>query len=207
MDAFEIFTALGAGAGGYAVKEAVLFLERNRLRRNKLNLNQQLKAIAEVYAVMAKIEDLPSVDRILLLELTNGGHKPMPGSRMYAKAIWVSVHDIAQRPDILERYDRVLVDEEYIRMVVKTQSQPAVMLKVREMPECLLKSLYISEGVIYSEVYHIYTDSKASATFIVSVATYQEDSALEAQQEKLKASVLSYINTMRTDFEFYRQLS
>ena len=73
---------------------------------------------------------------------------------------------------------------------------------VQDARDSLLKSFYISEGIQYSEVFHIYTDGKDEKMFIISISTENDDEFFEKQG--IRATIKSEVNLIRSEFERYR---
>ena len=79
---------------------------------------QGLRSIAKVYNAMDVLKDTKEITRVLLLEISNGGNMPKCGSIMHASAVNVKHDDIEAGRSILEKYNRVRIDYEYINMCI-----------------------------------------------------------------------------------------
>ncbi len=141
-------------------------------------------------------------DRVLLVEVSNGGNAPRAGSRIYASAVNVKCENHMSKY-ILERYDRVRIDDEYINMCISIQSGLVYKMQVNHHDPCLLKDFYTSEGVKYSEVYHIFTDGEDEKMFIMSIATFQDNEAFE--REDLRSIIRSEMSFITMEFERFRE--
>lgn len=188
---------------GWAVRELVSFLKKKNKLLQKENYINGLRSIAKIYNSMERLRESESVSRVLLVELSNGGNIPRPGSRMYASAINVKHVDIGFERQILEWYDRVQVDESYIKMCiqVKDTGRPYI-FDVEKHEPCLLKSYYVTEHIKYSEIYHVFTDGKDEKMFILSVATQTDGERFESPG--LRASILAEVSFIQNEFEKYR---
>lgn len=60
----------------------------------------------------------------------------------------------------------------------------------------------MTEGIQYSEVFHIYTDGKDEKMFIMSVATENDDETFNKQG--IRALINSEVSIIRSEFERYR---
>lgn len=168
-------------------------------------MSAAMRSIADVYGAMSKIEELAGVDRVLLLEISNGGDKPMPGSKMYAKAVEVFATD-QSRAELLDRYKKVNLDNSYIRMVIEAESKAKDLghyaFDVERHEDCILKAFYVNEGVLYSEIYHVHTDADAKAMFIISVASKHTKEHFE--KPATRQAITARVTEIRNNFELWR---
>lgn len=192
------------GGFGWFFRHFYTVIKDRVIKQKKEDYIRRLRSIASIYAAMDRLRASDEVTRVLLLEIGNGGHKPLPGSIMYGRAIEVMIDEIGRKAEILQSYREIKLDESYIRMVIQVQqTNQGYKFNVKEHEYCLLKDIYVTEGIKYSEIYHIYTDLKAEKTFILSIAT---DSDIEQFR---KESTRGFINTevmqIRSYFEEFRK--
>lgn len=201
---------LGTGGGtliltgiGWFIRKWYGQHEEKKKQAKKTQYLNGLRAIAKVYNSMDLLKETHEITRVLLLEISNGGNSPRPGSKMYASAINVKHDDTSAGREILERYNRVLIDDQYINMCIQVrETNKPYIIDVKNSPESLLKSFYLSEGISYSEIYHIYTDGYDEKMFILSVSTIEEDEKFS--REGIRAIINSEVNIIRSEFETYR---
>lgn len=175
-------------------------------RKKKDNYLDRIRSIANVYAIMEKMRLFKGVDRVFLLEVSNGGDKPKVGSVLFARAVEMKIsEDVSRssRDSLLRKYDEVRLDEAYIYMCAKIQEDGMYRFKTEDERDCLLKNYYESEGVTYSKIFHIYTDTESEKMFIMSVSTFDKSSQFES--DKLKNMIQSEVNEIRDYFRKYRQ--
>ena len=177
---------------------------KEAIDKKKEVYTQKLKAITSVGFSMESIESR-IFPRVLLVELTNGGDKPNVGGSMHATAIDVKVNKahIKSRDYILKKYDGVRVDARYIEMCIKAQKEGVVFIDVDKMQDQFLKNWYRAEGIVYSEVYHIYTDVESESMFILSVATPDINADIT---DEMRTLINIEIGFIRDRFEKYRRL-
>ena len=174
-------------------------------KEDEIHYLDSLRAVADGYSSMQKLEDHPLIERVLLLEISNGGSRPKPGGRVYANAVEIKLdkhHTKFSREELLNRYKGVELDENYIYMVIESENKGVYKFHTEQEREGLLKSLYINEGIKYSEIYHIHTDAKKDKMFILSVSTHKDKE--EFMDEKLSALIVSEITVIKTAFKNYR---
>lgn len=168
--------------------------------------DQGLKAILQVSQLMDELKHHSKITRVLLLEISNGGDMPVPGSKIYATAVSAKIDDEDGRTNkpaelkALNSYNRLMVDDQYIRMLVNAQKDGLFRFVVEEQNDCILKDIYSAENILYSEIYHIYTDGIAKKMFILSVATTCKDHD-QFNQTPLRALINTAINGIRSNFQ------
>jgi hypothetical protein len=197
-------------AGGLigAVKIGYAEFKKWRLKKKKVKIEvdylARLRSIATAYSIMDKIRYIKQVDRVFLLEVSNGGSKPRLGAKMYARAIELKLDEkfaTSTRDALLAKYNEVMIDESYIRMVIELAEKGHYDFDIDKEHDCLLKQHYSAEGVRFSRVFHIYTDHEEEKMFILSVATFGDD---KLNDKKLKDVIQSEVNEIRDYFRKYR---
>ncbi len=111
-----------------------------------------------------------TVERALVLKLTNGGGEPTVGTTYYATAMVSATENV--RNHKATDYTRLEVDDAYVAMVVGLKKVRRMMLLVETMPHSLLRDIYNSEHIKFAEVH--YLCSTQDATYYCSFATYSE---------------------------------
>ena len=194
------------------MKWVLPYLKQMQLERlnakNVAAFDQGLRAIMTVTQLMDDLRQHLKITRVLLIEVSNGGDMPIPGSRIYATAVNAKMHNEMGETDrmaevkALADYNRIAVDDCYIRMLIQAQSQGHYKFVTSKEQDCLLKDIYTTAGVHYSEIYHIYTDGIAKKMFILSVATSLPDE--DFSKAPLRAMINTAINSIRSHFEEFR---
>lgn len=202
----SVFGLILAGLG-WVVRKIYEEWKSKRKVRKKESYLEGLRAVAKVYNSMDLLKETDEITRVLLLEVSNGGHVPRPGSRMYVNAINVKHDDADVGRDILQRYEHVQIDDDYIKMCISVQetNRPYVinLNNALKVDANLLESYYLSEGILYSEVYHIYTDGSDEKMFIMSISTINKGE--DFQREGIRATINAEVNMIRSQFEKYRE--
>lgn len=193
-----------AGAIGWIGKVVYeIYLEKKKIS-NKRDYLARLRAIANVYSAMDNLKDSKDIDQVFLFEIGNGGHKPKPGSVLYARSIEVRLDDHSLRDKLLNKYAKVRLDQNYINMLIQTQiSELPYIFQTNSHPDCLLKHFYTNENIKYSEIYHVFTDMKDEKMFVLSIATHKDNQLFEKQS--LRAFINTEIMQIKNCFEEYRK--
>ena len=112
-----------------------------------------------------------TVQRCLVLKLTNGGGEPLPGRTYYATAMVGEVDKQQGRRSV--NYNAVQVDSSYLYIVSETHKKGRMFLATEALETgTMLKSFYQEEGVKFAEKH--YLCSTPDATYFMSFATYDE---------------------------------
>lgn len=150
----SVLTFLG---GGLSIEIFKYFVEKRKSKQyneKSLNIIEGLDDISNIYSQMEKIVDSTSASRVMLFRGSNGGGLPMAGSEFYVKAIHQALLENDEH-NLVERYNNVLIDGHYANLLRDIVTHGSIKIKVEEMPDCLLKRIYITEGVKYSEVHYL----------------------------------------------------
>lgn len=148
-----LLTFLGTIAGSKALSD---WLERRAKAKkdgkNEVKLIKGLEDLDEIYTIIETIKNVAPICRVFLLKGSNGGGLPIPGNEFYAHGVHQSVKGTN---DTLYKYIKVLVDAQYINMLLGIIKNKKISYIIDTMPEGLLKNIYISEGIKKSDIYFI----------------------------------------------------
>lgn len=147
-------TFLGGGLSIEVFKYIVEKRKSKQYNEKSLNIVDGFDDISNIYSQMDKIVDSTSASRVMLFRGSNGGGLPMAGSEFYVKAIHHSFSEDDVN-NLVERYTNVLIDGHYANLLRDIVTHGSVKIKVEEMPDCLLKRMYLTEGIKYSEVHYL----------------------------------------------------
>lgn len=191
---------------GWFVRNLMSSIRHAKYKKEQDGYVDGMRAISNVYNSMADLSMFESVDRVLLLEVSNGGHRPKPGSIMYANAINAKVNGhggTAEERVIITRYNRVQIDNNYISMCVSAQSSNSpYAFKVDSHVDCMLKDIYQSEHIEFAEIHHICTDAKDEKMFILSIATRTHNEFFS--ETLLRSAINSEVMVIKNEFSKYR---
>jgi hypothetical protein len=147
--------------------------------------NHRFENRMEIQQTIDRVVKNSSVDRFLILKTENGGGKPRLGSHLYASVIYESV-TLPMTP-VKDDYQRLLVDDIYIRMLADIAPGKANKLLVSDMKAGILKDIYLVEHVEYSEVHYLWeTDS---AFYYLSAATSDKDNVFDTPLDRVEIEI------------------
>jgi hypothetical protein len=139
--------------------------------RKQKSFAERQEAWHEIEARVKEVIKDSTVQRCLVLKLTNGGGEPLPGRQYYATAMVGEVDHQHGRRHV--NYNAVQVDSDYLSMVFDTRKKGRVFLLTDTMPAgSMLKSFYQEEGVKFAETHDL--ASTPEATYFMSFASYDE---------------------------------
>lgn len=175
-----LFGALVAGISPLKKKIPNPFSRKAKRDESMMN---GLKASADTYNVMDVILELPGVDSVILLQLSNGGKEPKPGRKIYTRAIEAKVGNDStgeRRKNILDEYKQFLVDQHYINMVIQAkESQKPYKFETQKHESCILRTIYINKKVKFAEVHHVFSDTNKWRQIILAIHTLDKDQHFE----------------------------
>jgi len=151
--------------------------------------------LTEMQYILDRVVSNTSVDRFLVLKTENGGGKPRLGSHLYASVMYESV--AKKLKSVKDDYQRLLVDEIYVKMLSDIGLAIPNKLKVSDMREGILRSIYEVEGITYSEVH--YVGETDDAFFYLSVASGEEGNTFDKPMDRVEIEIA--ISKIRNIFE------
>ena len=201
-----VLTAI-VGFLSYVARDLYDKIKGKKKKEIERTMTEGMRAISQVYQAMESLLQQTPADRVLLLEVTNSGSMPTAGEKVYSRAVEVKLDkesNFLERLKILANYEKILVDSQYVNMVVQAkETGEPYRFNVADHKPCLLRDIYETEGIKYSEIYHIYSDTKRWKQFILSVSTYKENQTYNS--EKTRAIINMNVHKIRQTFDQYRK--
>lgn len=133
-----------------------------------------LPKMEEIYSVLNSLLIASGAHRALILSTENGGGVPQVGKPLYSSILY-EVKSSYSFPDLKDTWQKQLVDESYVSLLLEVHTRHVASLTTGEMSEGILKDLYISEGIQTSLVFAI---TVANDRFYYLSLTYKEDTEL-----------------------------
>lgn len=144
-------------------------LQRRRNEKMRTGVMRGLEATRAIYGLLHEIVHSTSAERVVLFAGHNSGGVPRPHSPFYVTALhWVCKNQ--HQASLIRDYQGLIVDANYIGMLLDVERHGKVTLIPEHMPECQLKQIYASEGISQSIIFYIaITENKF---LYLSVAKY-----------------------------------
>jgi hypothetical protein len=137
------------------------------------------------YKALEAMRKSTTASRVILFAGHNSGGIPRPGTPFYTSAIWWSIDDDAVvSNDQIGYYDKLVVDAEYMSMLLEAEKDGVVEIHTKDMRPCLLKKYYHSEGVTHSLVFFVAIAEKKF--MYISVAKTEDVPFTEDEVTKLR---------------------
>jgi hypothetical protein len=154
---------------------------------------KQIKKVISIYDSMHRVLDETAVERFLIVKAHNSGGIIKPNTPLYISVIYEDyTHPFKS---IKDDYQKLSIDEEYLRMLVSLCNQKSVKILTKDLPKSLLKSIYEGEGVKYSELYYLGQDKKN--IYFSSCATSVEGGWEDNSYQKMTIEI--QMNTIRNN--------
>lgn len=194
--------------GGLSIEVFKYIVEKRKTKiydQKALNIVDGFDDISNIYSQMDKIVDSTSASRVMLFRGSNGGGLPMAGSEFYVKAIHQAFSEEITE-NLVERYNSVLIDGHYANLLRDIVSNGCIKFNVEAMPDCLLKRIYQTEGVKFSEIHYLVAkglvDKKQKfEIFYVSIAKNSEG---DFNNTSDKLNIQLRVDNIKKIFQKYR---
>lgn len=141
--------------------------------------------VPEIQYIIDRVIASSAVDRFLILKTENGGGKPRLGSHLYSSVMYESTSK--ELKSVKDDYQRLLVDDIYVRMLSDIGLGVPNKLKVVDMKDGILKNIYKVEGVSYSEVHYI--GETDNTFFYLSVGTTNENNTFDDPMDRVEIEI------------------
>jgi len=131
---------------------------------------KQIRKVVNIYDEMHAVLEETNVERFLIFKAHNGGGVITPNGELYVSTLYEDYTDpfISVKAD----YQKLPVDVVYAKMLLEIIKNKKVDYKIEEVPEGILKEIYLKEGVRRSLIYFLGQDRKN--VYFCSCATSQD---------------------------------
>lgn len=173
-------------------------LQKYKKRKTKDEFFNGMKAVVAMSYGMRILRHMNTVHNVRFFEISNEGHTPKVGSRIFAKSIDIEDQDPIRGLELKERYKKVQLDSNYVNMIIEAEKHGSYDFDVDKEPDGILKHFYKSEKIVYSEVYYLGIRPEQKKMFIVSVTT--KLSKKEFKESNEYDDILAQVELMRNIF-------
>lgn len=156
------------------------------LRSKKQAITDVMRVVSEIYDTLGVTINKTSASRALILYTSNGGGIPHPGGRLYSTVLY-EYHDGGIVP-VKNEFQGVLVDGEYVDLMVKLELDGALFRKTSDLQYGLLRSIYERDGVTAVYIFKIHATE--SAYYYGSISTKDPLGVLDLATIELAANKL-----------------
>lgn len=134
------------------------------LQRKAFNFTRYTGEWLEMVQMLNNVQEHSRIDRFVLLVAFNGKFQPR----------WVSdIMQIRNSRYSPTSYRHLAVDDQYAEMLQQIQKSGKTLLATKDMPDCMLKSIYVSEQVQESIVFHVETrENRDKGVVAITICSY-----------------------------------
>jgi len=153
------------------------------------------RKLGQLYETMNYVINSTTADRFTILKTSNGGGKIHPAHPIYVYVL----HEDWRPPSkpIKHRYQRVLLDAEYVRLLDKLLREKEVGLKTSDMVDCFLRRAYVRMGVKYAKLYYLAHNSEN--IYYAGITTTSENGLTSASDmDEIYISINALRNIFKT---------
>lgn len=177
------------------------YLDNKQREAKEQSFKESLEATSRVYTYMEEIQKIPSVCRVSLISLSNGGSTPKLGSVMYV----TSIHDTTiSKIKEIEEFIKIKIDRRYIDIclnALKSSKENLPYFIDISKEQGVIKNLGELEGFTYSLLYHMYTDFKKDNMYLLMVSSNSDVNFYKDFQSKLSIDLKA--NSIKSEFKKY----
>lgn len=166
-----------------SIVKNLLLLAKHFLVKGKTE--SQLEKVKQIYEEMIKIVETTGVERFFILKAENGGGVVKPGVHLYGSVIYEMYRTPVQSH--IRDYQRILLDSEYIRILVEAMQNPSVDIQPEKLPPCILKQIYAAEDIHFCRIF--YLGSTKKAVYYCSLATTDPQEFFQDPKDQLAISL------------------
>ena len=149
----SVVTGILTFLGGTGFAKIIDYLKTKSNKKYLDKLTTNLQDLSKIYRVIEHVLNESGAYRVLVLKASNGGGTPKPGSEMFIKLLYAAT--IEEDLNIYEKYNSIKVDGAYVDMLIDIQKNGQITRVTEDMVNCLLKRIYQSEQVAYTEMFFL----------------------------------------------------
>lgn len=165
---------------------------RKNVKKKKIEFDyiEALSSIEDVINELREVViELDDIDRALFYKGSNSGGEPKPGEPYYAQLIYPVTLEVDRDLILSKAYNRVPIDRHYYQMLREIIINKVYEFKTEDAPDCLLKKIYVNEGVTHSLIYFLELNEKILfyLSFATSNGTISDESRLQLEIKTVPA--------------------
>jgi hypothetical protein len=198
MDILDTILTGGVGVAILSLIGQVLIWYLNNTNKGDkqpLKKSVDLEHLVEIQPILNRVIDDTCIQRVLVMKTENGGGKPRLGAHLYASILYEAFK--APLSSTKNDYQRILVDDMYVKMLSDIGPTTHNNLSVNKMKDGLLKRIYLRDGVRYSEVYYL-TETDDSFIYM-TFSTTDENERFEEPNDRVEIDIA--VSKIRNIFE------
>lgn len=193
---------LAGNAVATVVQEVIAY--RKRKKEATFNLTENVADIAQIYTSMEEITNTTRYKQFMILKGEDSAGILAAGKKLYITAQYEKLcktnESLSPIQHLIQRWE---ADHHYYRLFSDMLSNGVTIVRTEDLPPSKLKTLYIAQGVKYSEVGHLMTTKNSALVFYYSAAVLV-GSEPDAEDESIKDGNVSIIkNIFQKHRKFY----
>jgi hypothetical protein len=197
MSTFDWSEFLAGSSVTALVTEGIRYL---RVKKEKqIDAASSIRDISQITKIMREIVADTFFDRFMVFVGEDSAGAIVAGKKLFISSIYEEYDSEAKiEPIEIHRWQ---ADSEYYEMFADMLLKGMIEIETEKMPKCKLKTIYESQGVKRSLVFHLATTKGLEKVFFCSIATLR-DKEIPSDD---KARVDSAVDRLRYIFEKYKK--
>ena len=197
MSTFDWSEFLAGSSVTALVTEGIRFLKEKK--EKQIDAASSMRDISQITKIMRETIADTLCDRFMVFVGEDSAGAIVAGKKLFITSIYEE-YDKETEIEPIE-ISKWQADSYYYEMFADMLFKGGIELKTSEMPESKLKSIYTSQKVKSSNVYHLATTKNLSKVFFCSIAS----TVRETLTPEDKARIDSAVDRLRYIFEKYKK--
>lgn len=176
MDILDSILTGGIGVGILSLIGQVVMWYLNNHKNIRVNevvhKSDLMDNLPEVQSILNRVVDDTNIQQVLVMKTENGGGKPRLGAHLYATIMYETFK--APLYSIKNDYQRILVDDMYVKMLSDIGPTTHNSLVISKMKDGILKRIYLRDNVKYAETYYL-TETDDAFFYMTFITTTNDD--------------------------------
>ena len=192
-----------AGSSVTAITQEAIRYYRKKSEA-KFNLSENVADIAQIYTSMEAIVNTTRYERFMIFKGEDSAGILAAGKKLFVSAQYEKLckdnESLSSIQHLIQRWE---ADHHYYKLFSDMLSNGVTTVKTEDLPPSKLKTLYMAQGVKYSEVGHLMTTKNNALVFYYSAAVLVGKTP-DAEDEAIKDGNVSIIkNIFQKHRKFY----
>ena len=183
------------------VGQTILSLINRKSKNSKVDAeapshfdNEVFDDLPEIQQIIERLLNKTKISGVHFIKTENGGGRPRLGTNIYLSIKYEAVKDSLYLSKV--DYQKMLIDEPYIRMLNNIGTTQPLVLSVTDMEDGMLKRIFDNVGIKYVEMYFI--GETDTAFFYVSLSTVDDGYEFNEIVDRVEIEIA--INKLRNLF-------
>lgn len=175
----------------------LIHVPREQLKRYKMKLGE----IHDTYRIMNNVLRNTNAERFLIYESRNGNGLPSLSTQLHISVMYEDYTDPFQ--SVKNSYQKLEADRAMIETLKQVYDSGDVIYFTADMPDGMLKEMYINQGVSWAYIFRIGQGHRAF--YFGSIVTSKNESPFQADSGVNTSVIRLAVNELRGKYRRYNE--